>query len=501
MNIKQAKEQVKNTVKAYLAKDEHGRWLVPVVAQRPILLMGPPGVGKTAIAQQAAQECGVALVSYTMTHHTRQSAIGLPSIHTASYGDKTFQVTEYTMSEIIASVYRAMEETGLKTGILFLDEVNCVSETLAPAMLQFLQCKTFGGHTLPEGWVIVAAGNPPEYNRSVRDFDIVTLDRVRRLDIQAAYQPWKEYAYLRQVSPVIMAYLELKPQNFYKLETTVDGKRFATARGWEDLSRLLQSYESLGIPVEEALVGEFLNLEETSRDFYDYYRLYGSYGRDYGVREILAGEADTAFLADRKAMAQAGDFTERFALVNLILEQLRRYAAAYGREDALDVALHETMQAFFRQNGSLEDFLAARRNALQTKRQFRLESADSLTAAEGILRKIEQWGLEAKQARCGDGAALERFLKARFDGQLESRQGKIRQMTAALDRAIPFLTDCFGDGQELTLLITGITGSKGMMAFIARHGSDSYLALCGRLQCQKNEAQLQELCRRAVEKK
>ena len=159
------------------------------------------------------------------------------------------------------------------------------------------------------------------------------------------------------------------------------------------------------------------------------------------------------------------------------------------------------MQAFFRQNGSLEDFLAARRNALQTKRQFRLESADSLTAAEGILRKIEQWGLEAKQARCGDGAALERFLKARFDGQLESRQGKIRQMTAALDRAIPFLTDCFGDGQELTLLITGITGSKGIMAFIARHGSDSYLALCGRLQCQKNEAQLQEQCRQAVEKK
>ena len=101
----------------------------------------------------------------------------------------------------------------------------------------------------------------------------------------------------------------------------------------------------------------------------------------------------------------------------------------------------------------------------------------------------------------GDGAALERFLKARFDGQLESRQGKIRQMTAALDWAIPFLTDCFGDGQELTLLITGITGSKGIMAFIARHGSDSYLALCGRLQCQKNEAQLQELCRQAVEKK
>ena len=329
----------------------------------------------------------------------------------------------------------------------------------------------------------------------------MTLDRIRNIPVEASQQAFLTYGAEAGLHGAILSYLALKPEKFYHVSRDENALHYVTARGWEDLSRLLQSYESLGIPVEEALVGEFLNLEETSRDFYDYYRLYGSYGRDYGVREILAGEADTAFLADRKAMAQAGDFTERFALVNLILEQLRRYAAAYGREDALDVALHETMQAFFRQNGSLEDFLAARRNALQTKRQFRLESADSLTAAEGILRKIEQWGLEAKQARCGDGAALERFLKARFDGQLESRQGKIRQMTAALDRAIPFLTDCFGDGQELTLLITGITGSKGIMAFIARHGSDSYLALCSRLQCQKNEAQLQELCRQAVEKK
>ncbi len=53
-------------------------------------------------------------------------------------------MTEYTMSEIIASVYDKMEQTGNSEGILFLDEINCVSETLAPAMLQFLQGKTFG---------------------------------------------------------------------------------------------------------------------------------------------------------------------------------------------------------------------------------------------------------------------------------------------------------------------------------------------------------------------
>lgn len=103
--------------------------------------MGPPGIGKTAIMEQIAQELGVGLVSYSMTHHTRQSALGLPFIVKKNYGGKEYDVSEYTMSEIISSVYDLMEDSGVKEGILFLDEINCVSETLAPAMLQFLQYK------------------------------------------------------------------------------------------------------------------------------------------------------------------------------------------------------------------------------------------------------------------------------------------------------------------------------------------------------------------------
>ena len=190
MNIKRAKEEIEHTVKAYLAKDALGEYAIPAIRQRPILLMGPPGIGKTQVMEQAARECGVALVAYTITHHTRQSAVGLPFIRQRNYGGRDVSVTEYTMSEIIASVYAKMEATGLKEGILFIDEINCVSETLAPTMLQFLQCKTFGNQAVPAGWVIVAAGNPPEYNKSVRDFDIVTLDRVRRMDIEPDLPVW-----------------------------------------------------------------------------------------------------------------------------------------------------------------------------------------------------------------------------------------------------------------------------------------------------------------------
>ena len=79
MNIRDAKRQIKNAVTAYLQKDEHGVYKFPVHRQRPIFLIGAPGLGKTAVMEQIAGELGIGLVSYSMIHHTRQSALGLPS--------------------------------------------------------------------------------------------------------------------------------------------------------------------------------------------------------------------------------------------------------------------------------------------------------------------------------------------------------------------------------------------------------------------------------------
>ena len=204
MNIKEAKEEIKNAMTAYFSKNEFGEYRIPIEKQRPIFLMGPPGIGKTAIMEQIAQELDKGIISYSMTHHTRQSALGLPFIETKVYGGKEYSVSEYTMSEIIASVYDMMEQTGKKEGILFLDEINCVSETLAPSMLQFLQYKIFGRHRVPDGWIVVTAGNPPEYNNSVREFDIVTWDRLKRIDVEADYDVWKEYAYKHGIHPAVM---------------------------------------------------------------------------------------------------------------------------------------------------------------------------------------------------------------------------------------------------------------------------------------------------------
>ena len=254
MNIKEAKNHIQNAMTAYLTKDEFGSYVVPLEKQRPVFLMGPPGIGKTAIMQQIALELGVGFVSYSMTHHTRQSALGLPFINNHIFSGQNYQVSEYTMSEIVAAVHKKIEQTGLVEGILFLDEVNCVSETLTPSMLQFLQYKVFGTHRIPDGWIVVTAGNPPEYNQSVREFDVVTWDRLRRIDVIPDYTVWKEFATKSAVHPAVLSYLDTKKANFYRIEEDVDGAQFATARGWSDLSDMLYLYEQHEIQIDENFV-------------------------------------------------------------------------------------------------------------------------------------------------------------------------------------------------------------------------------------------------------
>ena len=99
MDIKRAKEEIKHSIQAYLAKDEFGEYKIPAVRQRPVLLMGAPGIGKTAVMEQVARECGVALVSYSITHHTRQSAIGLPFISHKEYGGKEYAVGKFVWTD------------------------------------------------------------------------------------------------------------------------------------------------------------------------------------------------------------------------------------------------------------------------------------------------------------------------------------------------------------------------------------------------------------------
>lgn len=428
MNIKEAKQEIINTVKAYLCKNAEGEYRIPAIRQRPVLLMGPPGIGKTQIMEQIASECGIGLVSYTITHHTRQSAVGLPMIKTEEFDGKEYSVTEYTMSEIISGVYKAVKEQGHREGILFIDEINCVSETLIPTMLQFLQCKTFGNQKVPEGWIIVAAGNPPEFNRSVREFDMVTYDRLRVINIDADLEVWREYAREREIHNAILSYLDIRPQNFYSVMAYVDGLKFVTARGWEDMSSLMYVYEELGISINAGVVGEFLHNEDIAEDFAAYYDLYNKYRDDYGINNILAGNATSDIY---RRMINA-DYDERLTVVNLLLDTLNKhfkYAAELKADtDSWYKSIKEKIKAG-EDEGAID-----KEKAEFSKQAEKLDSVEEQTLAK---------------------------LENAFDFLEGSKQEISKEDIGKLD-------------QEMLIFVTGLTTGKESSSFLLVNPCDRY---------------------------
>ena len=478
MNIKEAKEQIKNAMTAYFTKDEFGNYAVPVEKQRPVFLMGPPGIGKTAIMEQIAQELDVCLVSYSMTHHTRQSALGLPFIEKKVFDGQEYQVSEYTMSEIIASVYETMEATGKREGILFLDEINCVSETLAPSMLQFLQYKIFGRHRVPEGWIVVTAGNPPEYNRSVREFDIVTWDRLKRIDVEPDFDAWKEFAYQKHVHPAVMTYLEIRKGDFYKVESTVNGKRFVTARGWDDLSQMIHLYERNHLTVDEKLIIQYLQNPKIAKEFAVYYDLFNKYRSDYQVDKILSGKATKAI----RQRASAAKFDERLSLLGLLLDAVTGEArAVVEREEMLRELLgilKGVKAALVAPDADLasllETHLYQQKTRIDTGKRSGSLSQEAERSRRLVIAALERQKTLARQAL--DNQAGFAAVKADFDQMVQNLKTQANTAGERLNNLFAFCEEVFPEGQELLILVTELTINYYTATFISRYGCDAYFA-------------------------
>lgn len=475
MNIQEAKNQVKYSVISYLSKDEFGEYKIQVERQRPIFLVGPPGVGKTEIMSQVAEEMDIALVSYSMTHHTRQSAIGLPFIAEHQYGDESYRTTEYTMSEIIASVYDKMEETGKREGILFLDEINCVSETLAPAMLQFLQMKIFGRHRLPEGWVVITAGNPLEYNNSAREFDIATLDRLKRIDVEPELEPWLVYARNNAVHASVLNYLTIKKDDFYSVRLTVDGKLFVTARGWVDLSEMIYLYEQNDIEVNIELVSQYIQDERIARDFTSYYDLFYRYRREYDIAGILAGTGS------KQAASKLADapFDERITVVRLLSDALssdfrREFVRSkviddvmnrikLNKDELLGAKLDVAAQILKKTSSEMEKELRESKKAHAVSRMNERIARKSIQTMRDIMHNV--------MGGIGEPASI---ITSEMSKLNEERNALAKSVQQRLRNSFAFIEDAFEGDNEMMIFVRTLSEDRYSAGFLAKHGSEDY---------------------------
>lgn len=447
MNIKDATKHIKNTITAYLEKDENGDFVIPVNKQRPVFLYGPPGIGKTAVMEQIAKELKIGIVSYSMTHHTRQSALGLPFIKTKTFGGVEYDVSEFTMSEILSDVYSYIEKTGYKNGILFLDEINCVSETLAPSMLRFLQYKTFGSHPVPDGWVIVAAGNPPEYNKSVKEYDIATLDRIQKIDVTADYGVWRDYAINEKIHPSIITYLDSKPTDFYIVENTPDGKEFVTARGWEDLSRLMYSFEKKNIEIEVEFISQYIQVPAVAGDFASLYKTFKNMREMCSPKNVLEGSFDENF----KEKFKNSGVEEKLGFINLLTSNINE---ALGGCVEKNIAIKEAVK-FLKDNNI---FSLPEEEALATLKNCALNSI--IVKITDVIEK--------------DNTSVKEIAERELRKQVEDLKSAVSKAQNMLTNGSSFIYEALGESPELKIFVSDITRNDLSAGFLIGFGCDEF---------------------------
>lgn len=496
MNIKQAKDYIKDAVSIYLKKDEYGEYRIPIEKQRPIFIVGAPGIGKTAIMEQIAEELSIALVSYSMTHHTRQSALGLPVIKKKVYDGEEYDVSEYTMSEIIATVYDTINESGVKEGILFLDEINCVSETLAPSMLSFLQYKEFGKHRIPEGFIVVTAGNPPEYNKAVKEFDVVTLDRLKVIDVDADYEVWKEYAKAKGIHSAITGFLDANNEYFYHMETTIKGRSYVTARGWEDLSDTIILYEEEALNVDYNLVSQYLRNENIAREFCAYYDLHVKYKREYDVERLL----DSNDIENAVNKAKAAAIDEQLSLLGIltshIISQIRDIMAESDYLTRLAPLLREIKQSEY-----ILSAVSDSQNICEEKLKSK-QIANSLSQDEKkILKKCIFFLSEVKNliGNYENNNPKNRdedfsLIKEKFDLLVEGMKLKTNEVASKLNNLFVFVEEAFENDNHMLYLLTELTANTYSARFIGTFGCDKYHLYQEKLMLEERTNKIKERC-------
>ena len=316
--------------------------------------------------------------------------------------------------------------------------------------------------------MIGAAGNPPEYNKSVRDFDVVTLDRIKKIDVEADYGVWKEYAYQAGIHPAILAYLEIRKEYFYRMETTVDGKAFVTARGWEDLSRLIQVYEELGKEIDREVVHQYLQHGKIAKDFANYYALYKKYKEDYGIERILQGQFQPETIQRLKFAA----FDEKLSVVELLNGKLSELFKNCWKTDTYVTQLFSWLKQM-KARESVEEIVKEAKEGLEQRKQAEQIGKEEEYIFKDVIADLEGYSRMQQEEHLDFPAAFEK-IREDFQEKTRKREQEIEETQEALYHAFEFMEEAFGESQEMVVFVTELNVNYYSIQFIKENGCDKY---------------------------
>ena len=254
----------------------------PRLRQRATMLWGTRGVGKSSIVAQLARDAGVPLIDLRLT------TIEPVDLRGALFADDERRQTVWFPPEFLPA-------PDAPDGVLFLDELTAADQRLQTSAYSLILDRRVGEYRLPDGWMIVAAGNAAHHGAVSHDMGTALADRLFHFNVQPTLPAFVRYAVARELAPEVLAFLHVRPD---RLDDTAaqlaqDHLVGASPRGWEAVSDTLRS------PLDEPLKRVFVQGRIGAANAAEFFGVLAEIRSGVDVQALLdaaPGEATAALL-------------------------------------------------------------------------------------------------------------------------------------------------------------------------------------------------------------
>ncbi|MBE9516150.1 MAG: MoxR family ATPase [Proteobacteria bacterium] len=217
----------------------------------PVMLWGPPGVGKSQMVVETAQKHNVPVVDIRLSQMEPTDLRGIPF----RTGDKV----EWAIPSLLPDAERHGER-----GILFLDEITSAAPTVSAAAYQLILDRRLGEYSVPDGWAIFAAGNRQGDRGVTYAMPAPLANRFSHYEVEAHLDDWVAWAYTNNIDERVIAFLRFRPELLFDFDPAHNPVAFPSPRSWEFAHRALQKFHdhpSLLLDGMQASIGPAAGIE------------------------------------------------------------------------------------------------------------------------------------------------------------------------------------------------------------------------------------------------
>ena len=200
--------------------------LLNIAPVRPVFIWGAPGIGKSALVQKFADEVGMECVSLLGSQLAPEDIIGIPRI--------SGETSEFLPPKMIAKK---------EPYVLFLDELNACSQEVQKAFYSLIHEHRIGEYHLPEGSVVIGAGNRSQDGAIVKTMSSALVNRMFHVQLVADTAQWLDWAYENALHPWVIDYISQRPDHLFS-EPPKSEEPYSTPRSWHMLSDALKEYHA-----------------------------------------------------------------------------------------------------------------------------------------------------------------------------------------------------------------------------------------------------------------